>query len=369
MSNYELITSKKQELWLRSLVLCNNYDTYDLPGYHILANELGEGSPYLFFFQSDNQYAALPFLLRPVAEVKGLENVPYMDAISVYGYPGILSSVKVTYSRSSDFRAEFQNAIIEALKKLNCITLFIRFNPLIDNSWLFEGMGDLELLGETVAIYLKQSEAEQMKSMRNDHRYGIRKARRNGVIAKEDISFTHIESFIAMYDETMDRTGAKKYYYFPKSYYLRLKALLGDSLKLFFAEKDGLIISASLFLVTNNIVQYHLSGTPTEYLKLSGTKVILDEVRKWATERGCSWFHLGGGLGSKRDTLFEFKAGFSKSRFSFKVLRLIVESSIYDELIQKTLAYESEKGNDDLSDDYFPKYRRPINKDCNGEAM
>jgi len=69
-------------------------------------------------------------------------------------------------------------------------------------------------------------------------------------------------------------------------------------------------------------VQYHLSATPDGEVRSGGAKVILDEVTKWARERGSRWLHLGGGLGgSEDDPLFRFKAGFSKIRLPFKVAR------------------------------------------------
>jgi lipid II:glycine glycyltransferase (peptidoglycan interpeptide bridge formation enzyme) len=158
----------------------------------------------------------------------------------------------------------------------------------------------------------------------------------------------------------MDRTGAANYYYFPKEYYIRIKELLGESIKLFIAEKDGEIISASLFLVADNIIQYHLSGTPALYLKYQGAKVIIDSVRKWGAQNNYKWFHLGGGVGSNEDSLFRFKAGFSKSRFPFEVVRMVLEPSIYAELVQKRIEWENINQCKVLSDDYFPLYRRPV---------
>jgi lipid II:glycine glycyltransferase (peptidoglycan interpeptide bridge formation enzyme) len=360
METWKLIPVEDTRAWERALYLCSDFDTYDLPSYHIIEKDMGNGDPFLFLFQYKNLYAAFPFLIRPLSELKGIESCLYSDAVSVYGYPGIVTSVKNTDPVVHSFRSKFQNALRESMKSVMSVSLFVRLNPLFGNSWLFKGFGKMISSGKTIAIDLGVPEEVQLKNMTKGHRYDIRKAYKNGVVSKEDINFEHIESFIEMYNQTMDRTGAANYYYFPKEYYIRIKELLGESIKLFIAEKDGEIISASLFLVADNIIQYHLSGTPALYLKYQGAKVIIDSVRKWGAQNNYKWFHLGGGVGSNEDSLFRFKAGFSKSRFPFEVVRMVLEPSIYAELVQKRIEWENINQCKVLSDDYFPLYRRPV---------
>ena len=75
----------------------------------------------------------------------------------------------------------------------------------------------------------------------------------------------------------------------------------------------------------DTVIQFHLSGTVPKAMTDSPARVMLDFVRKWGKERGNRWFHLGGGLGARRDSLFEFKAGFSEARAEFRTLRLICD--------------------------------------------
>ena len=360
MADFQLIQPRNEKDWMRALSLCTKFDTYHLPGYHLLAQEQGEGDPYLFFFHDQGEYAALPFLIRHISEVAGLQHYIYMDATSVYGYPGIVSTLKENNYNAEDFRLRFQDSLMQSLEQLGVVALFSRLNPLISTGWLFRGIAEVKRLGFTVAIDLTKSETDQVKTMTKGHRYDIRKARKDGVTARDDSTFEHMEDFIRMYLETMSRTDAKDYYFFSKDYFYKLRQVLGDSLKLFIAEKGGVIVAASLFLVTGDIVQYHFSGSPTRYLKFSGSKVILDEVRKWASKQGFSWLHLGGGVGSKEDSLFRFKAGFSKLRFPFEVVRMFLEPTIYAELVQKRIEWENKNRYKGVSDDYFPLYRRPV---------
>ena len=362
MPNYKLITADNQDQWINALELCGKYDTYHLPEYHLLAKEQKEGTPFLFFFQDEGYFAAFPFLLRQISDVQGLEDSQLFDVTSVYGYPGIVTNIENGSINSEAFRDDFQKGLLQVLYDKKVIAFFTRQNPLFQTSWLFHGMGDIQAMGKTVAVNLTQSMHEQEKNMTKGHRYDIRKAKKSGVFAYEDKEFDKLDEFILIYNETMKRNGALEYYFFSKSYYNELKSSLGNKIKLFVAEKDGMLISASLFLVTGKIIQYHLSGTPYKYLSYSGAKVILDEVRKWGASQGYKWLHLGGGLGSMEDSLFRFKSGFSKTKFSFEIIKGIIEPQIYNKLVAQKKHWIESSGYEKKSDNYFPAYRAPVIK-------
>ena len=362
MSNYKLIPVDDHDQWIDALELCGKYDTYHLPDYHLLAKEQKEGTPFLFFFQDEGYFAACPFLLRQISDVQGLEDSQSFDVTSVYGYPGIVTNIENGSINSENFRRDFQKALLHILTDKQVIAFFSRQNPLFQTSWLFRGMGDIQAMGKTVAIDLTQSMHEQEKNMTKGHRYDIRKAKESGIFAYEDKEFDKLDDFILIYNETMKRNGAMEYYFFSKSYYNELKRSLGNKIKLFVAEKDDVLISASLFLVTGKIIQYHLSGTPDSCLRYSGAKVILDKVRRWGASQGYKWLHLGGGLGSMEDSLFRFKSGFSKLKFSFEIIKAIIEPQIYDELVVQKNHWIESCGYEKESDNYFPNYRAPIIK-------
>lgn len=362
MTKYRLIPIDDYEQWINALELCGIYDTYHLPEYHSLAKKQKEGNPFLFFFQNEEYCAAFPFLLREISAVMGLDDVRSYDVTSVYGYPGVVSNIKDSSIDAAAFRNDFQKTFISVLHDMQAIAFFTRQNPLMQTSWLLDGIGEIMALGKTVAINLTQSNHEQEKNMTKGHRYDIRKAKESGVIAYEDKEFKRLSDFILIYNETMKRNNAIDYYFFSKEYYDVLKKSLGDKIKLFIAEKDCALIAASLFLFTGKIIQYHLSGTPDQYLTHSGAKVILDEVRRWGAIQGYEWLHLGGGLGSEEDSLFRFKAGFSKFRFSFEIVKSILEPQIYKELVNKRTHWIESYGYKKISNNYFPDYRSPIMK-------
>jgi lipid II:glycine glycyltransferase (peptidoglycan interpeptide bridge formation enzyme) len=122
-------------------------------------------------------------------------------------------------------------------------------------------------------------------------------------------------------------------------------------------ELDHQIACAGIFTECCGILQYHLSGTKTEFLKQAPNKLMLDYVRFWAKERNNQVFHLGGGLGGAKDSLYHFKAGFSKERYPFLTMRLIMEQNKYFDLVKlraQDLKIDPEVL---LQSKFFPAYR------------
>jgi len=356
MPDVKLINATDIMAWREVLDKFIDVDTYHLPEYHLVAKSVNEGEPYIFVYQDNERYAALPFLVRKLADVGGLADYSFYDATSVYGYPGVLTTVDENANVARDFKIGFQTALLEVFDNLKIITFFSRTNPLFPTSWLMDNIADIISMGKTVAIDLRRSNNDQIKDISKGHKYDISKARKNGVYVIEDYSFRYIDQFILMYNETMNRVNSNSYYFFPKDYYNNIKKRLDGSVRLYFAKIGEEFVSASIFLCSDRIIQYHLSGVFSKYIKFSGAKVILDEIRQWGSKNRLKWLFLGGGLGSD-DGLFRFKAGFSKLRLPFQIIRMVRNSSIYEELCFRHDKWLMDNCFECLDKKYFPRYR------------
>jgi len=187
------------------------------------------------------------------------------------------------------------------------------------------------------------------------HRNEINRSTRAGHRAFFDETFEHADRFVDIYQATMRRVGAGASYFFDRTYLDGLHSALGDRLKLGVVAIDGEVAAGALFVKTGEIVQYHLSGTDDRFLRERPTKLLLHFVRGWAKEAGAHWLHLGGGVGGLEDSLFKFKAGFSKTFFPFYTLRMIVNSDVYR--AYANVKYPDADG-DALLNGFFPLYRK-----------
>jgi hypothetical protein len=325
-----------KEEWNTILSEVDNYDFYHTYDYHIISSHENE-TPILLTYTQENTIIALPFVLRPV------DTLEYFDLTSVYGYAGPICNVDVETFDFSDFQKAFKGY----LQSKKIVSVFSRLHPYIAQDQILESLGNLVSLGDVVNIDLtlpiNQSRMAYGKSNKNQ----INKLRRQCEVIKAETKKDVLE-FIDIYYENMKRLDAENHYFFSKDYFLNFMGINDYKTDILLVKhiESNKFIAGSMFVKTKNIVQYHLSGTRTEFLRLKPSKLVLDEMRLQATEQGYKIFNLGGGLGSEHDSLFEFKASFSKDFRAFKIWKYIVNQDIYDKLSE---AKDQTK--------FFPKYR------------
>lgn len=356
----EILTTENKNSWDRLIQSSYNYDFYHLCSYHHIAELKGEGKAYLFVYKENGKFIAVPFLLRSIWEIEGMKEVgkDWLDATSVYGYPGPVSNIPL---KKNDILSRFGEALLDIFKEKSIVTAFSRLHPIWQNN-SFLKTGDLICSGKTVSIDLSLPLEEQWRKFRDNHKRDIKKLRSMSIKVYLDDDWKYMEDFIKTYTATMHRAKSLEYYFFDKQYFLLLKKYFGKNLKLFVAEYDGQIIGSGLFSLCNSIVQYHLGGINPDFRKFSPLKIIFDKVRIWATGQKAKLFHLGGGVGSCEDSLFHFKAGFSNKHHQFYVWKLEVNPSIFVELRKAHEKWRQENQWELINPDYFPLYRSALKK-------
>lgn len=347
-------------LWIQTLQKLP-HDIYQLPGYVLLEAERISAIPEAILIAEDEKLFFLPYLLRNCDQVFPEILVgDHFDIVSPYGYPGFLMSKAA--ENTPGFLDAAMNLAKQALHHKGVCSAFLRLHPILnqDIAALFQP-NPFILCGETISIDLTLSEAQLWNHTRPDHRNKINRCQRLGLVARMVSCSEYLKEFTQIYMETMERVSATKgYLEFDYSYFARLHDLLGDALQLCIVEADNQIISAGLYTESCGIVQALFGGTKTEFLKHSPTSLETHHVRTWAKERGNQFLHLGGGLGSAKDRLYEFKAGFSRQSHPFYTLRLILNEQKYFTLTSLRAKLLNCQPETLLQSNFFPAYRSQI---------
>ena len=168
----------------------------------------------------------------------------------------------------------------------------------------------------------------------------------------------YIDAFMEVYQETMDRVKARDSYYFGRDYFARL-AGMPSYVHCCLVEHGDEVAAACVFFECGGIVQAHLGGTRSNFMKQSPFHLLLFHVAGWAKARGNGYFHIGGGVGGAVDRLLEFKRGFSDRTFPFHTLRLITHEERYGELTALRAKAANLPADTTFQTDYFPAYRAP----------
>lgn len=332
---------KTKEAWEEVLSHCNSYDFHHTYDYHELSKNENE-TPLLISYAKNDTVIALPLLIR------NIEGTDYKDATSVYGHPGPISNEIEIAENYADFH-EHLNQFFESEQ---IVSVFSRLNPYIPlQDEILKGLGVVSTVGNMVNIDLTKDLDAQRSAYRRDTRSRVNKVRRLCSVKKAETK-EEIQQFIDIYLETMAKLEANDSYFFENKYFFDFLDCDGFETDILLAvlNETEEVIAGTMFVKTNNIIQYHLSGTKNEHFKIAPSRLLLDEMRIQGTAEGYTYFNLGGGYNGKDDALFSFKSSFSDDIKVFKAWKHVVNQEVYGELSRKVKTSDS---------DFFPAYRAP----------
>jgi len=348
-----IITLDESDKWDTLVKSFENYDVYYLSGYSNAFKIHGDGEPILIYYSDSNIRAINVVMKRDIEKDNNFRGKikpgTYFDLTTPYGYGGFIIEGDI-----SDTNLEKLNeAYTEYCNSNNIISEFARFHPLLQNSLYNKNIYEVVDLGKTITMELRSKE-QIWDDLSSKNRNVIRKSIRSGVEIYWGRSQSLFEEFIPLYNTTMMRDKAEEYYYFNRDFYQSILKDLKYNSMIFYAIFEQKIISMAIILLGNKYMHYHLSASDIGYRSLAATNLLLYEAACWGCENGYTWFHLGGGLGSKEDNLYKFKKAFNKSsKTYFSIGKKIFDQEKYDKLLK--LRFD----NKEIGElNYFPEYRR-----------
>ena len=345
MMSFEVYTLEQSEQWDAIVRSFGSYDVYWLSGYVKAFQIHGDGQGLLLYYDGGATRGIHVVMKRDISRDKHFRGrIPegrYFDLSTPYGYGGWLIEGDDTEDLFSAYQAwAEQNEVVSE---------FVRFHPMIKNHTRCGAFYEVIRLGEVVHMDLSSPEVI-WNQMFSKNRNMIRKAVKNGIRIYNGRFPEIYEKFRIIYNRTMDKDDAEDYYYFSPSFYESLLYDLPGNAQVFWAEKEGQVISAAVMLAANGCMNYHLSGSLKEFSSLAPTNLLLYEAALWGSANGCRTLYLGGGVGSKEDSLLKFKKAFYKGPLN----RFFIGKKVYDqEKYEELLSLREEIDNPE----FFPKYR------------
>lgn len=353
MNHIKIISIENNEQWDGIIKSFKNYDIYYLADYTKAFQIHGDGEPCLIYYNGDSFRAANVVMKRDISMDKNFVGLipadKYFDLSTPYGYGGFLLEDNV----NEDNIKALNNEYIEFCTSMGFISEFVRFHPVLKNSNELNKVYEIINLGKTITIEL-DSTNKIWDNLTSKNRNMVRKAKKSGVEIYWGRSPELFDEFVQMYNATMDKDNASEYYYFNDDFYNSIINDLKYNSLMFYAMYQKKIIAMSIIIFANHKMHYHLSASIREYQYLAPTNLLLYEAACWGSINGYSTFHLGGGLGSKEDSLYKFKKAFNRQADnSYLIGKKIFNNSVYDKLVSiraKELSYNS-------NSTFFPIYR------------
>lgn len=300
-------------------------DVYFTPEYYSLYQNYGNGEANCFVFEKDGELALYPFLINPITPLGYDLDKEYYDIQGAYGYNGIITS-----SKDEDFITSFWKAFDAYCQENDIVAEFTRFHPMLNNQRLASPKMKTFFSRHTVALDLTEDDI-WMHQISSKNRNMIRKAEKEGVTIVESDDY---ETFRRLYDGTMTDLHAEDFYFFPQSYYDEFKQTFKNKSMLCLAMYDSKPIAGSMFMFCDDYAHYHLSCRDREYSHYAANNLILWYAIRKAKERGCRWFHFGGGTTEdESDSLLKFKKEFSKIETEFWIGKRVHNEEVYNKIV------------------------------------
>ncbi len=349
----EVLSSEDRSHWAEVLEAIGRHDFCHLPSYNRLAELSGHGLARMFAYREGDYLMAFPVLFREIDIASASrQGGPWSDVTSVYGYAGPIANRS---DIPEEISARFMGLVHDYFGEHRVVSAVSRMHPLLDQSPILDGFGEVAPVGWTLSVDLTAPEEEQQAAYRRNHRQDIKRLRSMGVTC-EEVGVERLDVFVEMYYENMDRVKASQEYYFSRSYFEHLLTDMPGVVHLFMCHHEGVPVAGSIFTLCRGIVQWYLSGSRSGFEGPPPTKLMFDVARRWANEQGAHTLHLGGGVGGSRDSLYHFKRGFTQREHVYSIWRHVVNSQVYGEFTRAM----SEAAGVRPEDGYFPLYRHPL---------
>ena len=324
-------------------------DVYFNEKYGKLYEKVENGTAEIFRLKTENGNIVNQFIKRKIPMI--VDGKTYYDIVTPYGYGG---PIIIDCVNKDELLLEYENEFEQYCITNNIISEFVRFHPIKKNYIDFEKIYHAEFNRYTLATNVGDFEDPIMSEFSKSCRKTIRQVLKEGINFRmvENPTWDDMKRFMQIYYLNMERKDADDYYFFDEKYFQDIYKNFSGQFVIAESIYEDKVIAAGLYFITDGNVHAHLSGTDTEYLRLSPAYILKYGTVLWAKENNYKFIHYGGGVSSDlEDPLYLFKCKFAKNtKLEFWIGRKVWNSDIYYKLCELANVAPDEK--------YFPAYRK-----------
>ncbi len=288
--------------------------------------------------ETDQGELLTPLLVR---EIPGTDE---RDAISPYGYPGLIVGDRGDPVRTLSRRRP--GGVPPVPPTLDPKEIDFSGTGLV-SVFLRHRLGPSPLGGATERNLVQIADPALAPKSRPSDRRQVRRNLEAGyeleLVPGAETSPEQRAAFNDVYEQTMRRAGAADHYFFGLAYFDRILEAEGTWLALAH-DPDGVLAAASIAVVSDGYLHYYLSGSGDAHLRNAPMKNVVAGLVEHAAELGLP-LNLGGGI-SPGDALEEFKRGFANRQQAWLTSELVCDEQAYARLAA---------GRD--ASGFFPAYR------------
>jgi Acetyltransferase (GNAT) domain len=278
--------------------------------------------------------------------VREIEGTDERDAVSPYGYPGLVWGERRGRLLPDPLASLAPSVRTETPPPLDPGAIDFSGTGLV-SIFIRHALGPVPLAAATERNVVQIADPALPPKSRPSDRRQVRRNQEAGyrleLVPGPDTTPDQRAGFLDAYEQTMRRTGAAPHYFFGTGYFDRILAAERTWLVLATTPEGGLA-AASIAVVSDGYLHYYLSGSADTHLRDAPMKNVVTRLVEHSAGLGLP-LNLGGGI-SPGDALEEFKRGFANRQQAWLTSELICDERRYAEL---------SAGRDPAG--FFPAYR------------
>jgi len=326
-------TATWQQLF--DLIPGNNSCPYLAPGYHQAYQRVEEQSAHCFWaYKDENNFLFYPFLLKNINSLGYELDSEYFDVSGAYGYNGPAGVV-----RDKGFLQGYNKELLAYLLHNKVVTEFVRYCPVTGNRGLHTYTDQTDVLDNVFVdlspgletVWSESFSYGVRKAVKKAVQYGLRTVVKAGLqVIKSDIRI-----FLSIYNGTMKRNEADKFYFFNPDFVGELFQLMGESAVLAITWMNDTPISSEIVLRSGDNAFGFLGGTLSEYYRYKANTFQRWELIKFLAGAGLKRYSMGGGA-ARGDSIYDFKMSFAKGCVNpFFIGTKIHLPAIYEDILSQ----------------------------------
>jgi hypothetical protein len=277
-----------------------------------------EGATHTLRIEAEGAELLAPLIVRLIGDG------PERDAVSPYGYPGLVRGrpfIPYADEKTTAVEIDLDPATID-FAPTGIVSLFLRHR-----------LGPAPLAGASTRNVVQIADPALAPKSRPSDRRQIRKNFEAGyevaLVPGPETTPEQRAGFLDVYEQTMRRTAAAERYFFGAAYFDR--ALEADRTWLVLATAPGgELAAASIAAASDGFLHYYLSGSAGSHLRDSPMKNVVARLVEHSAELAQP-LNLGGGI-TPGDALEEFKRGFANRQEPWHTSEIVCDKDKYRQL-------------------------------------
>ena len=260
-------------------------------------------------------------LLAPLI-VREIGEGPERDAISPYGYPGVVAASEIDHTRGGSMSVARIDPDQVDFSATGLVSAFIRHR--LDAAHLSGASERSTVLLADPALPPKSRPSDRNRINKN-----LRRGYKVSIVPGRRTAAAERAGFLAAYEQTMRRAGAAPRYFFGADYFDRILESEWSWLALAL-DPGGEVAAASIAVRSDGFLHYYLSGSTDATLRDSPMKNVVASLTGLAAELALP-LNLGGGI-APGDRLEEFKRGFANREQAWLTSEVVCAADAYARL-------------------------------------